>query len=84
MAARRGRRRRTWLGFFLGTPRRFVLTALAITTVALIQHFAPGTITKVANGLVTELEPLLKMLLNFGLVFFLLILAYRILLRAFK
>ena len=84
MAAHRRRRRRTWLAFFLGTPRRFLATALAITALALIQHFAPGTLSKAANGLVGELEPLLKMLLNFGLVFFLLILAYRILLRAFK
>lgn len=81
MATRRRSRAKAWSRFFFGTPRRFVLTVLAITTLALIRHFAPGTITQVVRGLVGELEPLLTMLFYYGLVFFLLRLGFKLILK---
>ena len=83
MARRRGSKTARWFGFFFGTPRRFLVTALAVTTLALIHHFSPGTITNVVHGLVGELSPLLNMLFYYGLVFFFLMLGYKLLLKPF-
>jgi len=74
---------RRWLRFFLGSPRRALVTFTVVIILGAIQHFAPGAIQNVATNLVAELSPLLKMVFTWGLAFFLLYLGFKVMLKPF-
>ena len=74
---------RRWTGFFLGSPRRAVITLSFLAILGAIHHFAPGTLSTIANGVVGELSPLLSMLFYYGLVFFFIFLGLRTMFRPF-
>jgi len=55
--------------FFLGTPRRFMVTALFVIIGMAIVHFWPGAVYRSADRLVCECMPLVKGVLTCVIVF---------------
>jgi len=75
---------RRWIRFFLGSPRRTLITLSFLATFGVIYHFAPGTLSTIANGVVVELSPLLSILFYYGLVFFFIFLGFRFIFKPFS
>lgn len=72
-----------WIRFFLGSPRRALATMSSLAILGVINYFKPGTLSVVANGVVGELSPLLNMLFYYGLIFFFILLGFRIMFKPF-
>jgi len=64
-----------WSRFFLGTPRRFAVTATVVGGV--IVSVQPGLLQTALHRLVVELQPLYAPVIAFGLLY----VAFKILLR---
>lgn len=53
-----------WVRFFLGTPRRALVSFLSIAMMALLEHFAPGAIAGAFSSLGSSLLGAVIELLN--------------------
>ena len=59
-----------WFRFFLGTPRRLVVTLGVTAALAAIHLVAPGIIQQTFTGLLNELAPIFYFVLIIALVLF--------------
>ena len=68
----------TWIGFFLGTPQRFLLTLTGIGLIVVVTN--PGLLQSAVSQFVQEASPLVGLTLTLIIVFF----GIKIVLGAFK
>ncbi len=52
-----------WIRFFFGTPRRFVVSAVAIVILMAVVHFQPGLLLKLTDRVVAESWPVIQAIL---------------------
>lgn len=57
-----------WARFFVGTPRRFIATALTVGVLAAVSKIWPGMIQSSLAQLAQELSPLLQVVLTFVVI----------------
>lgn len=51
-----------WMRFFVGSPRRFLVTAAVVVTGAAFTHYYPGRLFAALQQLISEMSPLLVFL----------------------
>lgn len=69
-----------WIRFFIGTPARFIATALVVAALAAVSKVWPGLIASSLAGLAKELGPLLQV----GLTFVIMGIGFGIMIRGFR